>query len=325
MPQKKKTVRRKKEVIIKGSHLMEKASKRAFAETITPWACNYIEENDYGLDTLVEIVESIDFNTHRPESKFFLVQLKASMSLKHSKGHISFPIEVKKIMQWLNANLPVLLVIHDQKENKLHYLWIDNELTSKLDKDSPGWVNKGKVSVKIPIIQLLNKESRRLIKNYVYDFSLLNKRHIEPGTYFKLKEKLAVLLLAAQNTSLDFKFESVEKAFNQISADLDLAIYKIAISGPSRAGKSSLVNFFLKRQISPTRMWQTTGVPIQILPGKEEVIEIYFSDGKPVIRKPFSFQLVQEYEAFNLFISVLNAISGQCLRRTFWQNLLISD
>jgi len=104
-------MRTKKSVQIHIAHQKERRSKREFEELLAnlmrlafPWA-----DNDYGIDGQVELISPIkDSESFRPDSKFFLIQLKSTESLKIVGKNISFSVPVKKIIQWFSANLPVI-------------------------------------------------------------------------------------------------------------------------------------------------------------------------------------------------------------------------
>lgn len=285
----------KKEVVITESYYKEKESLREFSKCITPWACTRFEGTDFGVDFIVEIIVPTDFEQYKPESKYFLVQIKSSTRHTQTKEHINFTIEVKKIFQWLRANLPVIFVLYDLNDQKLFYLWINDDLVSYLDKNNPNWGNQNTVTVKIQKKQEINKQGMLKIADYVDNWRMTTNKFLEPGTYFNLKNRATVLLDSLCKVSSEFDFESVNKAVDQHKSDLELSIYKIALSGLSRVGKSSLINALLKKKVSPVDIWQTTGVPIQILPGKEDRVEINFLENKPTIKSAFDLELVEKF------------------------------
>jgi GTPase Era involved in 16S rRNA processing len=285
----------KKEVVITESYYKEKESLREFSKGITPWACTRFEGTDFGVDFIVEIIVPTDFEQYRPESKYFLVQIKSSTRLTQTKDHINFTVEVKKIFQWLRANLPVIFVLYDLNEKKLFYLWINDDLVSYLDKHHPNWGNQNTVTVKIPKKQEITKQEMSEIATYVDNWRMIANKFLEPGTYFNLKNRVGILVESFDNVVNGFNFQSTKKAIEQHKSDLELSIYKIALSGLSRVGKSSLINALLKKKVSPVDIWQTTGVPIQILPGKEDHVEINFLENKPTIKSAFDLKLVEKF------------------------------
>jgi len=289
----------KKSVEIHKSHQNERKSKLNFEALLAnlnlrmafPWA-----DNDYGIDGQVELISPIkNSESFRPDSKFFLIQLKSTESLKVVGKNISFSVPVKKVVQWFSANLPVMFVINDLKNKCFYSIWIDDILISTLDKTNSNWVNQGDVTLKIPIENNFAKYTLDTIRDFVLGWKISSRKIIEAGTYFELKDKCKGNLDSYTEISNPFKFESVNSSLITLGNQIEQAIYRIAITGPSRVGKSTLINALLKRKdISPTGFFQTTGVPIQILPDKEDFIRITFRSGKAATEK-FSFKVIESY------------------------------
>lgn len=289
----------KKPVEIHKAHQNEKKSKRNFEALLDnlnmrmafPWA-----DNDYGIDGQVELISPIkNSESFRPDSKFFLIQLKSTEKLKIVRKHISFSIPVKKIVQWYSANLPVMFVINDLTSKSFYSIWIDEKLINTLECVNSNWVNQGNITIKIPIENNFNNYTLDTIRDYVLSWKIPSRKIIEAGTYFELKDRCKANLDCYIEISKPFKFESVNSSLVALSDQIEQAIYRIAITGSSRVGKSTLINALLKRKdISPTGFFQTTGVPIQILPGKEDLIRITFKSGKTATEK-FSFNVIENY------------------------------
>ncbi|ABG60200.1 DUF4365 domain-containing protein [Cytophaga hutchinsonii] len=284
-------------VEIPKSHYKEWQSKRNFEELIEPW---YMPFNwavrDYGIDGQVEITRPInDSDSFRPDSKFFFVQLKSTDDVKIIKDSVSFSIPVKKIIQWYSSNLPVMLALNDFSTQKFYMLWIDITLINKLDSTNENWVNQKSITLKIPVTNVLTKESLENIRQYVLSWKTTSRKIIQPGIYFELKDRCKELLKLYSTISTPFNFESISNDIDSFNIQIEQAIYKIAITGQSRVGKSSLINALLKRKdVSPTGFFQTTGVPIQVLPNKEDLVKIIYRNGK-IITEKFSFNVIEEH------------------------------
>ena len=288
-----------KSAVIHKSHQNERKSKRNFESLLDslnmrlafPWA-----DNDYGIDGQVELTSPIkNSENFRPDSKFFLIQLKSTESLKATSKNISFSIPVKKVIQWYSANLPVLFVLNDLKNKHFYSLWIDEKLITSLENINSNWVNQESVTLKISTESNFNNYTLDTIRDYVLNWKIPARKIIEAGIYFELKDKCNDNLNSYQEISKPFGFASVNDSLILLSKQIEQAIYRIAITGPSRVGKSTLINALLKRKgISPTGFFQTTGVPIQILPGKEDSIRITFRNGKAATEK-FSLKVIEEY------------------------------
>ncbi|HEY4786030.1 MAG TPA: dynamin family protein [Bacteroidales bacterium] len=287
------------QVEIPKSHRNEWKSKRDFEDLIQNlglympfgWAIC-----DYGIDGQVEITRPIkDSDSFSPESKFFLIQLKAQEKIRIFKKFVSFSIPVKKVIQWYSANLPVMFILYDLKNKVFYSIWIDERLIATLENTNSTWVNQKEITLKIPLENNFCNYTLDTIRDYVLHWKVPIKGIIQPGLYFELKERCNENLISYNELTKSFNFESVNNSLETLNNQIEQAIYRIVITGPSRVGKSSLINALLRRRdISPTGIFQTTGVPIQILPGKSDLIKISFKDGS-AINKDFSKTVIESY------------------------------
>lgn len=298
----KKTAKKKKEVRIGSSNVKERNSRNHFELVMSPWVCTGTAGADHGHDYHVEVVSSIDIDDYKPDGRFFLVQLKSQTKLIYKDGYvIPHPIETRKIRQWYNssAQIPFLLVVNDLTKGKFFYTWVDEEFISTMEKESPFWSKNEKVSIRISDTKLLTEEIKVSLREYVFNYKYYPKKILEPGTFFAMKEKVTGAIQVYETLVQSTPFESVKKDVQKLKEVLENAVYRIAITGLSRVGKSTLINALLKRpDISPTDVWQTTGVPILINPGKEEKVQInYNAPNKASDILPYSPQIIKEFAA----------------------------
>ena len=282
---------------IPASHQNEWDSKRGFEEVIKPWYLPFgWSEKDYGIDGQVEITIPVDDDrTVEPQSQYYHVQLKSIENPSISKGLISYSVPVPKIIQWFRSNIPVQLTLLDLNSRLFYYIWIDDDLIISLDKNSPKWSTQMTTTLKIPITNCITAKSLDTIREYVYNWKKSSRKIIQPGLYFDLVEKCKNLNAAFETISSPFNFKSVIDQINQFEQNINTAIYRITITGPGRSGKSTLINAMLyKKEVSPTGLFQTTGVPIQVLPGTQESVQITLSDGKTTTHK-FSKAIIKKF------------------------------
>lgn len=264
------------------SQKKEDISKRKFEDLIEPWVVCAWEQKDYGIDATVEIHKLIDnTNDSHPTSKRFLVQLKSTDSIDIDKRQFSYSVDVEKINYWYNSNLPVLFAVYHIPSKKMFYRWINdgNELINHFDNKSPGWALKNTISIPINTKNILSQDTSELIEEVVFNWKIPAKKIITPGNYFSLKEATVEKIAEIEKIAAHYKFPSVAASLNNLKDLSEQAIYRIAITGPSRVGKSTLINSLLEYEISPVDMFQTTGVPINFLPGREERLHIMKNDG----------------------------------------------
>ncbi len=277
------------------SHINEDRSKRNFEEIIEPWYVASWISKDYGIDALVEITTQSNFknDTFRNESKFFGVQLKSTESIKIFEKNIHFSISTNKIIQWYNSNLPVLFVINDLVNKAFFYIWIDENLITELNKES-SWTSQKSKTLLIPKTNTLVRGQLETIREYVFNSKSSTKKLILPETYFEIKNSCLERISNLEKITEPFNFETNEYGSPELYKKLEESIYRIAISGPSRVGKSSLINALLKKELSPVGFFQTTGVPIQIISNKKEKLIIHYLDNRKE-EYPLKANIIQKF------------------------------
>lgn len=277
------------------AHRKEDKSKREFEELIDPFFVPGWNVKDYGIDSVVEITTTIDaLGNADLESKCFLVQLKSVEKTTKSKNGIAFSLPVKKIIYWYNYNLPVLFVLYDIQDKLFYYEWVDETLIATLDSQNHDWSAQKTITIKIPAQNKLEKQSTLFLKEYVLKWKMPSRRKLEPGKYFQLKGQGYSYVEQYKLLTHPFDFHSVNETIKNLETSLELSLYRIALTGPSRVGKSSLINGLLKKDVSPTGFFQTTGVPIQIIPGTDDEVTLYFNNG-PDLHLPFSLNSIKQY------------------------------
>jgi ribosome biogenesis GTPase A len=287
-----------KRPIRSSAHRKEDESKRAFEKAIDPFFVTAWTQRDYGIDAIIEITTNSKTDIEI-ESKCFLAQLKSTEKVKVVANKISFPVQAKKILSWYNYNLPVLFALYDCTSECLYYRWIDELLIAQLDAKSPNWAKQGNVTLTIEQTSILDNSTLETIKGHVLKWKVPARRTLEPGKYFELRQRGQALLTEYKELVSPLNFSSVNEAIKNFELDIDLSLYRIALTGLSRVGKSSLINALLKKEVSPTGFYQTTGVPIQVIPGHENKLNIYFhNDTNRSL--PFSLKGIEQYASQDL-------------------------
>jgi gas vesicle protein len=280
------------------SHIKEEISQRAFEEFIHPWVNQGWNPKDYGIDTVVEVFSPIiGSNNFRPDSLFFLVQLKSTDKEKKTDGSVSISVPVHKVIDWYNSNVPLLFVVYHIDDKRFYTVWVDEDLILQLDKRNPLWTSNKTVSLSIGNDSAADSSFKERVKDYVSNWKSPIRKVLKPGQYFEFKQAVLDLSKEYESVSKSYAFSSVSENISQTQYQLDESLYRLSITGLSRSGKSSLVNGLLRsgnKEITPIGVFQTTGVPIEIIPSKEEKIEVFFPNNR---KEEFelSQDIVREY------------------------------
>jgi GTP-binding protein EngB required for normal cell division len=102
------------------------------------------------------------------------------------------------------------------------------------------------------------------------------------GHYVRLQREARAVVERLEALGKQLGWKSVEARVGSLRAALRDNLYRVAMTGKSRAGKSSLLNALLGRPICPVQRIITTGVPINIVPGDQERAIIRFENGPSV-------------------------------------------
>lgn len=250
-------------------------SRRLLEEALTPWRITRWEANDFGIDAVVEITLAVQGTSdHEATGHLFAVQLKATDdadapgSLRVSPGHLRY---------WVNHSLPVLLVSAHLPSRTLRYRWVDGELLGEIRLRSPALWMQGSVSV--PIAEVLAPGSRPAIESSVLQFRR-KELALSPESFFRARDSILSLGDRLHAVAVDVGLASVEQLARDVRNSLTASAYRVAIAGPSRVGKSTLVNTLLGIEISPVADYPTTAVPLLFDAGEESAAVVIFADGR---------------------------------------------
>jgi tetratricopeptide (TPR) repeat protein len=115
-------------------HVLEDESRNAFREIIISFGWVYCkQEPDYGLDEQIQI-----FKNGEPTQYYFFAQLKGSDRIPENEDSPNFDFKTKRILQYKENPLPVMLVLFDSKGKRIFYEWI----SSFMSNSSPDLMRK---------------------------------------------------------------------------------------------------------------------------------------------------------------------------------------
>ena len=125
---------------------------------------------DLGEDIIVQI-----YDESRWSGLSLFIQLKSTSAIEKyilkSGGHISYKFEVKDLIHWSDASLPVILMVWDVE--KRQGWWISlTDAQKSLDENVPDWIDKSTtVQVKIPLENKTDSEGLKRLRTIVADYS----------------------------------------------------------------------------------------------------------------------------------------------------------
>lgn len=102
----------------------------------------------------------------------------------------------------------------------------------------------------------------------------------DPGAWSRLQGRAADLGRAVRVLGKNSATSDALVILDDASQGIEDARFIVAVAGPYRAGKSTLINALLEVEISPVSRRPTTAVPVEFENGDPPRAEVYFTDGK---------------------------------------------
>ena len=226
----------------------------------------------------------------------FSYQLKARSDSALADGSFSLPIDVTHLQYWLRSTESVMLVRYDVASGGMRYRWIDDELVGELTRKNPRWHGQTSVTITLQPADDLTPAKLDSIAAYASRRKRVTRGHLAPGEFFRLRDALALECASMGAISRELRSEAIANAVEQASAQLGRSCYVVAIAGPSRAGKSTLLNLLVGRQVSPIDTLPTTAVPMIVVPGAADEVRVTYNDGRDQ-RLPFSVETITSFVA----------------------------
>lgn len=277
------------------SHIKENDSVAVFMKLVSPWILYDIKSNaDYGIDANVEITkDKLKSHDQLVTGKKFNVQLKSTTSLK---GATEASVSVKKttFLYWFACTTPVIVFLIDLKDNQIFYRKVDTKLFNEVSKKTPNFHAQETVTIKFSKEDLMHDRSLVQIQSWVYKWMYKPTKIITPGEYYSNVSEATEFVREFQSIVAKYGFNDYNKQIEENITEISNSIFNICIIGPSRQGKSTLINALTRREMSPVDVLPTTGVPIIMVPGNPEEVTVYFSD-KPSITNKIDLDFIAEY------------------------------
>lgn len=269
--------------IRKSSHIKEDDSNDIFREVIKPWMFRGSVAREYGIDGTVEITKPLSsINDQIVTGKRFSVQLKSSTSSDFDKAKFSLSVPRDKINYWFSALEPVLIVFVDLTSKSSYFRWIDEKLIQELFNTNKNWIAQDTVSIKFEKDKFISAKSLLELERYVMNWKRQSRTILTPGNYFKFSKEAKSFIDSFISKVEEHKIHFLSNEIAELKESTAHSIYTVAIVGPNKAGKSTLINSLLQRKVSPVGMLPTTGIPITIFPSYENKSVVLFKDNTEI-------------------------------------------
>lgn len=277
------------------NHIKEDQSLIYFKQAVLPWVVTDIKGNeDYGVDAMVEITkDKIKSENKLATGKKFNVQIKSTTSIKDETG-LSVVVKRTTFLYWYQNTLPVFIFLVDLKTKRLYYRFVNDKLMAEVGKMSPAWHANDHITINFSNEQFLDETSIINIEETVYKWSYKPKKVITPGAYYSHVNEAMEFVKNLKGITTKYKFGEFNSQIDENLNEISDSIFNICIIGPSRVGKSTLINAITYREMSPVDTLPTTGVPIIMLPGHPEEVCVHFTNGSKK-KSEISLDFIAQY------------------------------
>lgn len=269
--------------VVRPEATKENRSRSIFAEAVSPWLVTPWTANDFGMDAMVEIVRARSDGGagHVDTGRRIGIQLKAT-DAPMTGSHAHVQVKVSTLRYWLASIEPFALVVCHLPTRVLTYRWIDDALVTELSARDPSWFTAGTVTVNVPWDRRITANRLDEIARETHLVEVRRHRVLAPGTYDRLLTESRAVMSSLTKVVRVAGFESVSKDLEDAKTALERTTYVVALAGRMRAGKSTLFNALVRRDLSPVSRRPTTTVPVFAMSGAADEATTVFEDGQCV-------------------------------------------
>jgi len=278
---------------VPAAKVLETTSRLIFHEAVSPWLVSDWAQHDYGIDAIVEITRAQGTGNFDATGHRFAVQLKATEEDIGSRPQAPMRVRPTQIRYWLEGTEPVLLVLCHLPSRQLFWRWVDHSLVTELNLRDAAWIGRETVTVNVLTSQALDFQAKGKIATYVKEFIGSTRRPLAPGRYVELHTQLSLLAADLVRRAQDAGFQSVTKRLGDLEVSVRSSMYVVALTGPARAGKSTLLNALIGREVSPVGRLPTTAVSLLVMAGARDEAEVVLANDERVRGEPTAAFLEQ--------------------------------
>lgn len=254
--------------------ILENMSRAIFIEAVSPWLVSDWSQHDYGIDAIVELTAIRSSGNYDATGKRFAVQLKSTEEDLRSGETVSVRVGTEKIRYWVESTEPVLVVLCHVPSRRVLWRWADSALVDELNMRDPSWIGQESVSINVRTASIMSDTAKREIAAHVVAHRPSARRVLPPGRYAAFHAALAKLAAELSARARSAGFESVIKRLADLETSIRTSTYVVALTGPARAGKSTLLNALVGRDVSPMGRLPTTAVSLLVTAGAKDGAEV---------------------------------------------------
>jgi ribosome biogenesis GTPase A len=250
--------------------------KTQLGTLFSPWLIKKWTQSKYGSSFILDVKDAV-ISTSHSEYKEANVY-----SFTINKTATSITISPDQLNTWANGTRPTIL-LYKKADSKIGYLLLEEHFLNTLISENPSRSALDSVAIEIKKFTLLTKQRIKVIHEFIFKWKRMVFSIMESGTYFKykdaLKSEVSKAILEVEKLKVDANLDVLK----EINEEINKAIYTVAIVGATKAGKSTIINSLVSKYVSPIDIRPTTGIPTNIVPGKEEKTEVLLQDEKVII------------------------------------------
>ncbi len=260
--------------------VLQNDSRPLVSQALRPWPVTDWVQHDYGIDAMVEVATPRDGAPgFHVTGRRIALQIKANGDTTRP-SRPSVEVNVRTLLSWFASHEPVALVFCHVPSKDLAYRWVDDALVTELGARDPSWFTRDTVEVHIPWTRGLAPDRLADIDREARLVLIRRHRVLAPGTYDRLLTEAQATMAEVVATAKSAGFQSVLQRLSTATENVRASTYVVALAGRMRAGKSTLFNALVRRDISPVARRPTTAVPVLVTAGAAEEAVVTFLDGR---------------------------------------------